>query len=218
MTDGDIERGREGERKRGRERGGREREGEREGERGREREGERERAKEGGREREREKGKGERERKGEIERGRERGREGESVCVPVVGKKYCPAEIAISALSPSHPIAVVSIRQLDFLCFKRVSNLHGHSLPQYVTIQNRASTNLHTYSYHTLRARTDACLHSFLSRSIRASNILPQERVLAPITRELQSQLANILRSDQITLATSSMTIGPRPGIQIHTF
>ena len=54
------------------------------------------------------------------------------------------------------------------LFFKSVNNLHGHSLPSHVTRQKRASKNHHTYSYHTLRVRTDAYLHSFLPRTIRA--------------------------------------------------
>ena len=47
------------------------------------------------------------------------------------------------------------VNRLSFL-FKSVNNLHGHSLPPYVTRQKRDSNNPHTYSYHTLRARTDA--------------------------------------------------------------
>ena len=109
------------------------------------------------------------------------------------------------------------VNRLSFF-FKSVNNLHGHSLPPYVTRQKRASKNHHTYSYHTLRARTDAYLHSFLPRTIRAWNMLPQEIVLAPSPESFRAQLANKLRSNQITLATSSMTIGPRRGIPIHTF
>ena len=111
-------------------------------------------------------------------------------------------------------------RYVNRLCFffKSVNNLHGHSLPPYVTRQKRASKNHHTYSYHTLRARTDAYLHSFLPRTIRVWNMLPQEIVLAPSPESFRAQLANKLRSNQITLATSSMTIAPRRGILIHTF
>ena len=109
------------------------------------------------------------------------------------------------------------VNRLSFF-LKSVNNLHGHSLPPYVTRQKRASKNHHTYSYHTLRARTDAYLHSFLPRTIRAWNILPQEIVLAPSPESFRAQLANTSRSNQITLATSSMTIGPRRGIPIHTF
>ena len=109
------------------------------------------------------------------------------------------------------------VNRLSFF-FKSVNNLHGHSLPPYVTRQKRASKNHHTYSYHTLRARTDAYLHSFLPRTIRAWNMLPQEIVLAPSPESFRAQLANKLRSNQKTLATSSMTIGPRRGIPIHTF
>ena len=61
-----------------------------------------------------------------------------------------------------------------------MNNLHGHSLPPHVTRQKRASKNHHTYSYHTLRARADAYLHSFLPRTLRAWNNLPLEIVLAP--------------------------------------
>ena len=107
------------------------------------------------------------------------------------------------------------VNRLSF--FKSVNNLHGHSLPPHVTRQKRASKNHHAYSYHTLRARTDAYLHSFLPRAIRAWNNLPQE-ILAPSPESFRAQLANKLRSNQITLATSSMTIVPRPGIPIHTF
>ena len=68
--------------------------------------------------------------------------------------------------------------------------------------QKRATKNHHTYSYHTLRlrARTDAYLHSFLPRTIRAWNILHQEIVLAPSPESFRAQLANKLRSNQITL------------------
>ena len=109
------------------------------------------------------------------------------------------------------------VNRLSFF-FKSVNNLHGHSLPPHVTRQKRASKNHHAYSYHTLRARTDAYLHSFLPRAIRAWNNLPQEIVLAPSPESFRAQLANKLRSNQITLATSSMTTVPRPGIPIHTF
>ena len=109
------------------------------------------------------------------------------------------------------------VNRLSFF-FKSVNNLHGHSLPPHVTRQKRASKNHHAYSYHTLRARTDAYLHSFLPRAIRAWNNLPQEIVLAPSPESFRAQLANKLRSNQITLATSSMTTAPRTGIPIHTF
>ena len=109
------------------------------------------------------------------------------------------------------------VNRLSFF-FKSVNNLHGHSLPPHVTRQKRASKNHHAYSYHTLRARTDAYLHSFLPRAIRAWNNLPQDIVLAPSPESFRAQLANKLRSNQITLATSSMTTVPRPGIPIHTF
>ena len=108
------------------------------------------------------------------------------------------------------------VNRLSFF-FKSVNNLHGHSLPPHVTRQKRASKNHHAYSYHTLRARTDAYLHSFLPRAIRAWNNLPQEIVLAPSPESFRAQLANKLRSYQITLATSMTTV-PRPGIPIHTF
>ena len=65
------------------------------------------------------------------------------------------------------------VNRLSFF-FKSVNNLHGHSLPPHVTRQKRASKNHHAYSYHTLRARTDAYLHSFLPGAIRAWNNLPQ--------------------------------------------
>ena len=112
------------------------------------------------------------------------------------------------------------VNRLSFF-FKSVNNLHGHSLPPHVTRQKRASKNHHAYSYHTLRARTDAYLHSFLPRAIRAWNNLTQEIVLAPSPESFRAQLANKLRNNQITLATlatSSMTTVPRPGIPIHTF
>ena len=73
--------------------------------------------------------------------------------------------------------------------------LHGHSLPPHVTRQKRASKNHHTYSYHTLRARTDAYLHSFLPRTLRAWNNLPLEIVLAPSPESFRAQFANKLSS-----------------------
>ena len=42
----------------------------------------------------------------------------------------------------------------------------------------RTSKNHPTYSYHTLRARTVAYIHSFLPSTIRAWNISPQDIVL----------------------------------------
>ena len=67
------------------------------------------------------------------------------------------------------------VYMLSFL-FKSVNNLHGHSLPPHVARQKRTSCT--RYSYHPLRTRTDAYLHSFLSRTIRVWNILPSEIVL----------------------------------------
>ena len=73
--------------------------------------------------------------------------------------------------------------------------LHRHSLPPHVTRQKRASKNHHTYSCHTLRARTDAYLHSFLPGTLRAWNNLPLEIVLAPSPESFRAQLANKLSS-----------------------
>ena len=80
------------------------------------------------------------------------------------------------------------------------------------------TTNLSRESYsHRHRFTQSDSSHSFLPRTIRAWNNLPQEIILAPSPESFRAQLANKLKSNQITLATSSMTIGPRPGIPIHT-
>ena len=71
------------------------------------------------------------------------------------------------------------VNRLSFF-HKSVHKYHRLELPPYVMKPQRISKNHHSHSFQNIRAQSDQYLHSFLPRTIRTWNLLPQDIVTAP--------------------------------------
>ena len=107
------------------------------------------------------------------------------------------------------------VNRLSFF-YKSVHKIHRHTLPPYVIKPTRTSKNHHSCSFQNIRASTDQYLHSFLPRTIRTWNLLPEEIVTAPSPDSFRSQLVKSIKDSTIVIGGKGT--GPRPGLPIHVF
>ena len=64
------------------------------------------------------------------------------------------------------------VNRLTFM-HKTIRRQHGYILPPYVDKPKRPNRAHHKYTYHLTRAQTDAYLYSYLPKTIKAWNSLP---------------------------------------------
>ena len=83
---------------------------------------------------------------------------------------------------------------------KSVHKHHRLELPQYVIKPPRASKNHHSHSFQNIRAQSDQYLHSFLPRTIRTWNLLPQDIVAAPSPDSFRSKLVKSIKDGAIVI------------------
>ena len=83
---------------------------------------------------------------------------------------------------------------------KSVHKHHRLELPQYVIKPQRASKNHHSHSFQNIRAQSDQYLHSFLPRTIRTWNLLPQDIVAAPSPDSFRSKLVKSIKDGTIVI------------------
>ena len=83
---------------------------------------------------------------------------------------------------------------------KSVHKHHRLELPQYVIKPPRASKNHHSHSFQNIRAQSDQYLHSFLPRTIRTWNLLPQDIVAAPSPDSFRSKLVKSIKDGTIMI------------------
>ena len=107
------------------------------------------------------------------------------------------------------------VNRLTFF-HKSVNHYHKHRLPSYVVKPNRTSKSHHSYNFQHVRARTDQYMYSFLPRTIKAWNMLPQNVVDASTPDSFRSRLIKGIKDG--TIVVSSKGTGPRPGLPIHVF
>ena len=64
------------------------------------------------------------------------------------------------------------VNRLTFM-HKTIHGQHGYILPPYVDKPKRPTRTHHKYNYNLIRAQTDAYLYSYLPKTIKAWNSLP---------------------------------------------
>ena len=99
---------------------------------------------------------------------------------------------------------------------KSVHKHHRLELPLYVIKPPRTSKNHHSHSFQNNRAQSDQYLHSFLPRTIRTWNLLPQDVVTAPSPDSFRSKLVKSIKDG--TIVIGGKCTGSRPSLPISAF
>ena len=107
------------------------------------------------------------------------------------------------------------VNRLSFF-HKSVHKYHRLELPPYVMKPQRISKNHHSHSFQNIRAQSDQYLHSFLPRTIRTWNLLPQDIVTAPSPDSFRSRLVKSIKDG--TIVIGGKCTGSRPSLSIRAF
>ena len=99
---------------------------------------------------------------------------------------------------------------------KYVHTHHRLELPPYVIKPPRTSNNHHSHSFQNIRAQSDQYLHSFLPRTTRTWNLLPQDIVSAPSPDSFSSKLVKSIKDG--TIVVGGKCTGSRPSLPIRAF
>ena len=97
-----------------------------------------------------------------------------------------------------------------------VHKYHRLELQPYVTKPARTSKKHHSYSFQSIRAQSDQYLHSFLPRTIRTWNLLPQDTVTAPSPDTFRSRRVKSIKDG--TIVIGGKCTGSRPSLPIRVF
>ena len=93
---------------------------------------------------------------------------------------------------------------------------HRLELPPYVIKPPRTSKNHHSHSFQNIRAQSDQYLHSFLPRTTRTWNLLPQDIVSAPSPDSFRSRVVKSIKDG--TIVVGGKCTGSRPSLPIRAF
>ena len=107
------------------------------------------------------------------------------------------------------------VNRLSFF-HKSVHKYHRLELPPYVMKLQRISKNHHSHSFQNIRAQSDQYLHSFLPRTIRTWNLLPQDIGTAPSPDSYRSRLIKSIKDGTIVIC--GKCTGSRPSLSIRAF
>ena len=107
------------------------------------------------------------------------------------------------------------VNRLSFF-HKSVHKNHTLELPPYVMKPPRTFKNHHSHSFQNIRVQSDQYLHSFLPRTIRTWNLLPQNIVTAPSPDSFRSRLVKSIKDG--TIVIGGKCTGSRPSLPILAF
>ena len=104
------------------------------------------------------------------------------------------------------------VNRLTFMS-KTVCGHHKYTMPPYIVKPVRRMKSHHTYSFQNLRSRTDAYAYSFLPRTVRGWNQLPEEIASQSKPATFRTKLVKAIKDKKLILAPSgSASVQPQPG------
>ena len=101
----------------------------------------------------------------------------------------------VHATKISNEFTVVGLMRLNTSAEK-----NQQSLKRYFVCSTRTSKNHHSYSFQNISAQSDQYLHSFLSRTIRTWNLLPQDIVTVPSPGSFRLKLVKSIKDGLILI------------------
>ena len=113
----------------------------------------------------------------------------------------------INSTAPLYNIIIIydTIHRLTFM-HKTIHGQHGYILPPYVDKPKRPTRTHHKYNYNLIRAQTDAYLYSYLPKTIKAWNSLPNNISNTTDIDSFRTILLNDMRNGNVQVHRSIQT------------
>ena len=108
------------------------------------------------------------------------------------------------------------VNRLTFM-HKTIHGQHGYILPPYADKPKRPTRTHHKYNYNLIRAQTDAYLYSYLPKTIKAWNSLPNNISNTTDIDSFRTILLNDMRNGNVQVVHRSIQRVMDP-LQPHYF